>query len=125
MPSERRPLFVDPKHITDRWFPGCVRVDVRRRRSTIHNAKYWAELAEVVASGATPHPTSEHLHVAIKMELGYVEPVIRLDGTIEFRPDSTNFESMDQSDFNVFYMKAVDLIQTYYGIDMSKIARAA
>jgi hypothetical protein len=32
---------------------------------------------------------------------------------------------MDQSDFNVFYTKAVELIQTYYGIDMSKIARAA
>jgi hypothetical protein len=125
MPSEKRPVFVDPRHLQDRWRDGLVRVEVKRPRSVQHNALYWSQLHEIVASGATKYPTAEHLHDAIKAEMGYVSPVYRLDGSVVFVPDSTAFEKMTQKDFNAFYERAIELIQTHLGIDVSQLERAA
>ena len=125
MPSERRPLFADPALITDRYRKGLVRVEVKRPRSNVHNSMYWAQLSEIIESGGTKYPTAEHLHDAIKMELGYVQPVYRLDGSVELVPDSTAFDKMTQVDFNAFYERAMEMIQTHLGIDVSQLRKAA
>jgi hypothetical protein len=125
MPSEKRPLWVDPKHITDDPRTGMVQVEVRKRRSTIMNGMYWAQLGQIIASGATRYPTAEHLHDAIKMELGYVAPIYRMDGSVEIVPDSTAFDRMDQAAFNAFYTAAMEMVQIHLGIDVSQIVRAA
>lgn len=125
MPSEKRPVFVDPRHLQDRYRNGLVRVEVRRPRSVIMNGMYWAQLHEIVESSATTYPTAEHLHDAIKLELGYVSPVYRFDGTVDLVPDSTAFDKMTQADFNAFYGKAMNMIQTHLGIDVSQLQRAA
>lgn len=112
MPTERRPLYVDPRAITDQPRAGYVEIVRRRGRSSVHNAKYWAVLQQIIDSGATLFPTSEHLHDAIKSALGYVEIGYLIDGTPVTRPDSTAFHKMKQDDFNEFYRRAMDLIST-------------
>lgn len=125
MPTEKRPVFVDPKHLQDRYRTGLVRVEVKKPRSVIMNGMYWAQLSEIIDSGATKYPTPEHLHDAIKMELGFVQPVYRLDGSVELVPDSTAFDKMTQADFNVFYERAMEMIQTHLGVDVSQLRNAA
>lgn len=125
MPSEKRPVFVDPKHLQDRYRSGLVRVEVKRPRSVLHNALYWSQLQDIVESGAVKWPSAEHLHDAIKAELGYVQPVYRFDGTVDLVPDSTAFEKMTQAEFNAFYERAMEMIQTHLGIDVSQLRKAA
>lgn len=125
MPSERRPLFVDPALITDRYRKGLVRVEVKKPRSNVHNSMYWAQLQQIVDSGAVKFPTAEHLHDAIKAELGYVTPVYRFDGTVDLVPDSTAFEKMTQAEFNAFYERAMEMITRHLGIDVSQLRKAA
>lgn len=125
MPSEKRPVFVDPKHLQDRYRSGLVRVEVKKPRSCKHNGLYWSQLQDIIDSGATRYPTAPHLHDAIKMECGFVQPVYRLDGSVELVPDSTAFDKMTQADFNAFYERAMEMIQTHLGIDVSQLRTAA
>lgn len=99
-----------------------VEVSVKRRRSNPQNALYWATLAKVV--GATDaYPTSEHLHDAIKMALGFTMPIKTLDGKIVYVPDSTAFGKMDAAQFKTFFDKAVELLNKLTGTDV--LAEAA
>lgn len=125
MPSEKRPVFVDPRHLVDRYRSGLVRVEVKKPRSVIMNGMYWAQLQQIVDSGAVKFPTAEHLHDAIKAELGYVTPVYRFDGSVDLVPDSTAFEKMTQAEFNAFYERAMEMVQTHLGIDVSQLRKAA
>ena len=91
-------------------------VTIRRKRSTVHNAKYWAMLKEVVESGATTYNSAADLHKVLKIELGYVKHIVRLNGDIVLEPDSTAFDRMDQDEFNRFYEGAERLIAEHFGI---------
>lgn len=93
-----------------------VQVSIRKRRSNPQNDLYWAMLDRVVdATGA--YPTSDHLHDALKHELGYTTPVKMFDGTIIFFPDSTAFGKMDAAQFRTFFDAAAAKLAEIYGFD--------
>lgn len=125
MPSERAPKWVHPRDLHDEPRGDMVAVEVKRGRSVAMNGLYWAALGEVVASGATKYPSAEHMHDAIKMELGYFTPMVRLNGEIVLVPDSTAFERMRQADFNAFFERARLLVLEHYGVDIAQLRRAA
>lgn len=99
-------------------------VSIKKRRSLPQLRLYWSTLHNVVAATGS-HPSAEHLHDAIKMDLGYTTPIKRLNGTIEYVPDSVAFGKMDAAQFKAFFDAAMKQLAEVYGIDPLAIERAA
>lgn len=89
----------------------------RTKRSNPQNALYWRTLAAICeATGRWERP--EALHMALKVQLGYVEPLMGLDGKIKgMVPDSTSFAAMTHADFRVFFDRAMAALAEATGID--------
>lgn len=110
-PWEWEALDLYPKD-KDLW------VSVRRKRSNVQHSLYWVMLGEVIDSGATAYQSTADLHKALKIELGCVKYLKRLNGDVILEPDSIAFERMDQTEFNRFFDGAKRLIAEHYGIDL-------
>jgi hypothetical protein len=93
-----------------------VEVTVRKRRSLPQLRLYWAMLNNVVeATGAWPD--AEHLHDAIKMDLGYVTPIKTMDGKLVMLPDSAAMSRMDSAQFKRFFDAAAQRLAEVCGFD--------
>ena len=95
-----------------------VEVRVHQRRSTQHHRLYWAVLSRV-SENCEQFPKAELLHDALKRHLGYVKRVQTITGEVCFIPDSTAFAAMDQSEFNAFFDRAMQVIAEFVipGVD--------
>lgn len=84
---------------------------VKERRSEPKNRLYWAVLQAVVdATGKWP--TSEALHWALKIKLGYIEEIAAVDGKVLIRPRSTSFGKMGEQDFRTYFDAAILTLTT-------------
>lgn len=93
-----------------------VEVTIKKRRSLPQLRLYWTMLQKVVeATGA--YPTAEHLHDAVKMQLGYTSPMRLLDGGVAWIPDSVAMAKMDAVQFKGFFDSAAELLAKTYGFD--------
>ena len=93
-----------------------VEVTVKKRRSLPQLRLYWAMLNNVVeATGAWP--TAEHLHDALKMDLGYVTPIKTMDGKLVMIPDSAAMGKMDSAQFRKFFDAAAARLAEICGFD--------
>ena len=82
---------------------------VKERRSLPQNNLYWAVLQSVVdATGKWP--TSEALHWALRMQLGYIEEIASIDGEILTRARSTAFGKMSGHDYRVYFDSSMTLL---------------
>lgn len=100
--------------------PEGAEFDLRERsnRSSPHHRLYWQALTFVVeAVGRSPWPTAEHLHDAMKRELGYVTISYGMDGTPYVTTDSTAFDAMRQSDFRTYFDLAMQTLAERLGFD--------
>ena len=79
---------------------------IRSRRSLQHHRLYWRMLQNVVeATGRWE--SREVLHTALKVKLGYTEPIFGMDGkVIGMMPHSTAFAEMNQQEFTQFFDRA-------------------
>ncbi len=87
---------------------------VKRPRNPRHHAKLFAML-QIVWEGTAvqdKYPNKENLLDALKLALGYCEPVRLPNGECAMKVKSIAFESMDQAAFEKFYDAAVDVILT-------------
>lgn len=100
-------------------YPNGTEFDLvaRTKRSNPQNALYWRTLAAVCqATGRWERP--EALHTALKVQLGYLEPLIGLDGKVKgMIPDSTSFAAMNHADFKVYFDKAMAVLAEAIGQD--------
>jgi len=89
----------------------------RTKRSNPQNALYWRTLA--AACRATCRwERPEVLHMALKVQLGYLEPLMGLDGKMKgMVPDSTSFANMNHADFRVVFDKAMAALAEALGVD--------
>jgi hypothetical protein len=56
--------------------------------------------------------------MALKVQLGYVEPLMGLDGKIKgMVPDSTSFAAMSHADFRTFFDRAMAALAEAIGVD--------
>ena len=63
--------------------------------------------------------TREALHTALKVRLGYVEPIFDLQGkVIGMKPDSTSFEAMPHKEFRAFMDSAMTVLSEAVGFDV-------
>lgn len=93
-----------------------VEITVRKRRSLPQLRLYWAMLQNVVeATGAWP--TAEHLHDALKLDLGYTTPVKGMDGKLMMIPDSAAMARMDSAQFRAFFDAAAARLAEVCGFD--------
>lgn len=99
--------------------PGVdIEVTMKQRRSLPQMRLYWGMLARVVEN-TDGWATSEHLHEAIKLHLGYTRPVKTIDGRPAWMADSIAFANMDAAEFRVFFDRAAEAIATFIlpGVD--------
>jgi hypothetical protein len=69
--------------------------------------------------------SAEHLHDAIKAQLGYVRSMKLMDGSEVLATDSAALAAMDAKEFNEFFNKAVELMNQTFGFDVTQIGDAA
>ena len=93
-----------------------IEVSLVQRRSLPKMRAYWKMLANVVQA-TEAYPTAEHMHDALKIDMGYSTPVKTLRGHVATVPDSIAFSRMDEAEFNGFFKRAKRLIAETYGID--------
>jgi hypothetical protein len=91
-------------------------VTERSRRSLPQHRLYWEMLGRVVEN-MDEWPTSSHLHRALKQSLGYVTVNYDLSGTPFIEVDSTAFDAMTQSEFQVYFDKATEALAKLLGAD--------
>lgn len=84
---------------------------IRRNRNPGHHRKLFA-LLKVVFEAQDTFTTTLELLTAIKMATGYFDLGKTIEGLPYAVPKSINFASMDQSSFETFYAKAVNVILT-------------
>ena len=89
----------------------------RTKRSLPQHRLYWQALTRAVeATGRWQSP--EALHTAIKVELGYVEPIFGLDGKVKgMIPESTSFAKMPAHEFRDFMDRAMQALGAAIGAD--------
>lgn len=88
-----------------------VRVEVRRVRNVQHHRKFFA-LLNAVFPHQQVYPTLDAFRAALSVALGHGEQVKLPDGRIIIVPGSIAFSKMDQSAFDEFYKRAVELVLT-------------
>lgn len=93
-----------------------VRVEIRQFRNNGRLRLYWRMLS-YVREATECAPTSEYLHSAIKLELGFGTPVRLRNGMTVLVPSSVAFESMDEPEFLKFFDRAVEFLTATYGFD--------
>jgi len=93
-----------------------VKVEIRQWRNSSRFRLYWQMLQKVV-DATDCAPTSEYLHSAIKLEIGYGTPVKLANGMKVLVPSSVSFSSMDEPTFQKFFDDAARYLAETYGID--------
>lgn len=87
-------------------------------RSVPQHRTYWKTLAQAVeAMGHAPWPTAEHLHDALKRDLGYVTVSYDLAGKPYVTTDSTAFDAMSQKAFAAYFEQAMARLAEVVGAD--------
>ena len=89
----------------------------RTKRSHPQQGTYWKALTRAVeATGRWQ--SREALHTALKVKLGYVEPIFDMTGkVIGMKPDSTSFAAMPHKDFCAYMDKAMGELSDAIGYD--------
>ncbi len=88
-----------------------IRAVVTKPRNYDHHKKYFALLHAVYEHQDT-YPSFNSFRSAVAVALGHSESVKLPDGRTILVPGSIAFGKMDQSEFEEFYEKAVDLVLT-------------
>lgn len=90
----------------------------RTKRSVPQNGTYWKAL-QVAIDATGRWQNREALHTALKVKLGYVEPIFDLQGkVIGMKPDSTSFEAMTHKEFRTFMDRAMAELSEAVGFDV-------
>jgi len=96
-----------------------VVVEIRRPRNLRHHRKFWA-LVNLVFNNQEHYESPDHLVAALKTTVGHCDLVPSKDGsTMVALPKSIAFHRMDQTAFEAFYDKCIDVIARHFlpGVD--------
>ena len=91
---------------------------VHRERNAKHHRKFfslirvvWDNLPEVMDDH---YPDIEHLRAEITMKAGHFTTFTTTKGERVYLPKSIAFDKMDQTEFDAFYSKCVDIILKHF-----------
>lgn len=91
-----------------------IRITISTGRSPSRLRWYWSFLRDVVEATECA-PDAESLHNLVKLNTGYVTPVMMKNFTVMV-PRSVSFSSMDETTFSRFCDQAVKFIAETYGV---------
>lgn len=114
----------DAERLDSYAFGSTVEVSIKQRRSLPQLRLYWSVLAKAV-DNLDGYPSAEALHEALKLHLGYVEPLLTVTGQKVWRPMSASFAKMSAEEFRVFFDRAVDVLATMLGCDPLELTTEA
>lgn len=95
---------------------------LKRTRSASHNRLYWACLHRV-AQNLDQEISAKALHKWLLLRVGWATPIALRSGKIEWVPDSTSFDKMDQAEFNIYSKAAFEMIEVGFGISPESVKR--
>lgn len=109
-----------------------VQVEIKRPRNLQHHKKFW-KLASVVVDNQERYATPEHLVDGLKVATGHCDTHLGKPETVScphcggsfahqtiiYVPHSISFASMNQTEFEAFYSRCIDIIARHVipGID--------
>lgn len=94
-------------------FRALVKVKITRSRNLKHHAKFFA-LMRIVYSNQERYTNPDHLLTALKIAAGWTEAIIMPSGNQYLIPKSIAFDKMDQTEFEVFYDRALDIVIEHF-----------
>ena len=86
-----------------------VRAEIKRPRNLAHHKKWWS-LVSLIYQNQTHYQSPEELDDAIKVYIGHCSVMVLKDGTEVRVPKSIAFSAMDQTAFEEFYERALNMI---------------
>lgn len=87
-----------------------VVIDLRRNRNLLHHRKFWAIL-NAVLDNQNKYDNDTDLLTEIKIRVGHYREYITQQGELVYVPKSISFDECDQSEFDEFYTKAVNVME--------------
>lgn len=93
-------------------------------RSLPQHRLYWAMLTRAVEA-TDMWPSAEHLHDALKRDMGFWTVSKTIDGKPYLTTDSTAFDAMTQAEFQAFMDRAAARLAEVLGVDPLDLSEAA
>ena len=101
-----------------------VQVEIKRPRNILHHRKFFA-LMQLVYQNQEHYDSIEHLIAALKTAVGHCDLVPGKGGTLIALPKSIAFHNMDQTAFEEFYDRCIDIVAKHFlpGVDRDELRR--
>lgn len=91
-----------------------VQVEIKRPRNLYHHRKFWA-LANLVADNQEHYETPEQVVAALKAATGHCDWFPMKDGEhMVAIPKSIAFHKMDQTEFEAFYDRCIQVVAKHF-----------
>lgn len=95
-------------------FGADVQVKIKRPRNILHHRKLWA-LANLVADNQEHYETAEQVVAALKAATGHCDWFPMKDGEhMVAIPKSIAFHKMDQTEFEAFYDRCIQIVAKHF-----------
>ncbi len=118
--SKLEPADSEASEVLKKWKQGEVlSCDVKKPRNYEFHKKAFA-LFNLVYENQDRYNTLEDILTEIKLRTGHYQEHITVKGVVVYVPKSISFASMDETEFNVFYNKAVNIVLKYFIPDTTR-----
>ena len=99
-----------------------VKAAITRPRNLQHHRKFYA-LCSLIAQNTDKVDDVDDLVFRLKIATGHCRRHVKTDGTVLYEPRSISFASMDQTEFDAFYRKCLDIVCEHIipGLDKAEI----
>jgi len=90
--------------------------ETKRQRNPQHHRLYWSLVSKVFDNlpEGSPYKTKDQLHTALKFAVGHTEILPMPNGAPKVIPKATDFEKMDQTEFDAYYDAVSDVIGKHF-----------
>lgn len=92
------------------------KIDARKARNPDHHKKGFA-LINLIFDSQEKYQTMEQLLTELKLKVGWYTEHVRLSGELVLIPKSISFADMDQTQFETFYDRLIDVAIRDYGLE--------
>lgn len=86
-----------------------VRAQITRPRNLQHHRKFFA-LCQLIAANTDKVQDVDDLVFRLKIATGHCRRHVTADGVVLYEPLSISFASMDQTEFDAFYARCLNII---------------
>jgi hypothetical protein len=97
-----------------------VKAQIIRSRNLAHHRKFYA-LCNLIARNTDKVDDVDDLVFRLKIATGHCRRHVKADGTVLYEPRSISFTSMDQTQFDAFYNRCLDIVCAHIIPGLNKV----